>query len=242
MTYDSSGNQRLLEAVVIRPVGVDELAIARRLLSAGFRAFSSADHSEEEAAAIQTMLDSPDIVDELRGRSLFIAWLDQTPVAVGGWRLADDSGRAARLTAIAVDPMYGYLGLGRLIVAYVEQNARKAGFKDLVVHAHVATKGFFVRLGYDTTAQSVRTVGTVSRMRVTYMRKPLGLPEGTVDDTGRAGLVSPDQRLAAAHVATTSATTANVARKQRSRQVASSDPDLRLIDFVARPMLSKASH
>lgn len=169
----SIGNQKLLEAVDVRPAGIDDFAHLRRLMIAAFQAFSSTEHSEEEAAALRAALENSELSEALRGQTLLIAWLDRMPVAVVGWRIADDSGRSARLSTIAVDPMFGALGLGRLMTGYVEQSARKAGYRDLVVHASCATEGFFLHLGFQSTAVSVKSIDATTQMRVTYVRKSL---------------------------------------------------------------------
>ena len=195
MKQVSQGSSRLLNAVDIRPATVDDLAAARKLQAAAFRAFTSADCSEEESAAIHALLDSPAIVDTLRGQALYMAWLEHLPVAMAGWQMADNNGRAARLSAVAVDPMFGFMGLGRLMVGHVERCAAKAGYRDMVVQATAGMEGFFARLGFETTAHSVRTVGSVSKrsasMRVSYLRKPLPRPtRTTVQGRGPAGAPS----------------------------------------------------
>ena len=226
MDQVSSSKKRLLGAVTVREAGIDDLGLVRRLLTAAFRAYSSGEHSEEESAAILASLDNPGMVDALRNQTVQIAWFEDKPVAVCGWRMADDSGRAARLTAIAVDPLYGYLGLGRLVAGACELGARRAGYRDLVVHASRATEGFFRRLGFETTAYSVRAIDIATSTRVIYMRK--ALPE--LARTGFARIaVKPE-----------------IAEKERpaNRPGAgfSAGSDLPSIDFGTRPMLSKASH
>lgn len=178
MKQDSTG---LLQAVDIRAATVDDLSAARKLLAAAFRAFASADCSEEEAAAMSAMLSSSQIIDTLRGQALYMAWLEQAPVAMAGWQMADNNGKAARLSVVGVDPMFGFLGLGRMMVGHVERCAAKAGYRDMVVQATAGTEGFYVRLGFETTAHSVRSLAiatgaTPTNVRVSYLRKPLPRP------------------------------------------------------------------
>jgi predicted N-acetyltransferase YhbS len=221
MDQVSSGKMRLLEAVTVRQAGIDDLAAIRRLLIAAFQAFSTAEHSEEEAAAVLASMNAPAFMDGLRQQTLHVAWLDQTPVAVSGWRMTDDSGRAARIGAAAVDPMFGYLGLGRLVAGYSEQSARRAGYRDLVVHASRATEGFFQHLGFETTAYSVRAIDAATSMRVIYMRKSLPVLAQPVAKSA----IAPKDRV--------------TVRAGASRAV---DSEVRSMDFGVRPMLSKASH
>ena len=176
MKQDSTGSTRLLQAVDIRAATVDDLSAARKLLAAAFRAFASADCSEEEAAAMSAMLSSSQIIDTLRGQALYMAWLEQAPVAMAGWQMADNNGKAARLSVVGVDPMFGWM-----MVGHVERCAAKAGYRDMVVQATAGTEGFYVRLGFETTAHSVRSLAiatgaTPTNVRVSYLRKPLPRP------------------------------------------------------------------
>jgi predicted N-acetyltransferase YhbS len=232
-----SGQKRLLEAIQIKAAGIDDLAAVRRLVIASFRAYSSAEHSEEEAAAMLAWLDSPAATDTLHAQTLMIAWLDRVPVAVAGWRMADDSGRAARLGTFAVDPMYGYLGLGRLIVGVAERGARKAGYHDIVVHSSSATEGFFHAIGFEITAYSMKSVAPSMPMRVTYMRKHLPnhdqIPAPVALQAGmqRRGWPTPTPRKPRPQPPI-----------QGNAASAGDEAELGRIEFTDRPMLSKASH
>jgi GNAT superfamily N-acetyltransferase len=144
----------LLSALLVRSVGIDDLAVARQLLSVAFKRLSSARYAASDAAAIQGKIDSSEYLDTLRGRALTMAWLHAVPVAVGGWLPGPDGGRMARLGSIGVDPMFSGLGLGRFIVGQVEASARRAGFRDLIVQAPRPLVDFYRALDYASSTPS----------------------------------------------------------------------------------------
>jgi GNAT superfamily N-acetyltransferase len=177
----------LLSALSIRSVGIDDLAVARQLLSMAFKKLSRPRYAPSDAAAIQGKIDSSEFLDTLRGRALTMAWLHAVPVAVGGWLPGPDGGRMARMGSIGVDPMFTGLGFGRFIVGQVEASARRAGFRDLIVQAPRPLVDFYRALDYiSTTPASADQVGEqfcVSALRRTSLQKRL-LPPAKPTDVG----------------------------------------------------------
>ena len=53
-----------------------------------------------------------------------------------------------RMRQVAVDPKVRGRGIGRMMVEYSEDLARKLGFREMVLHAREAVVPFYERLGY----------------------------------------------------------------------------------------------
>ena len=169
---------KLLTALVVQPAGIDDLADIRQLLSSAFKTLTSTSCDVAEAKRIQDMLDSPGFIDVLRGRALTIARLHHSPVAVGGWFPGPEGGCAAQLGTVAVAPLFVNLGLGRFIVEQVEDSARRAGFRSLLVHAPIHLVGFYRRLDYVTATSLTQnsTAGPLLRAKrghATQLQKAL---------------------------------------------------------------------
>jgi predicted N-acetyltransferase YhbS len=228
MSRNSEQTSKLLAALVVRPASVDDLAAARTLIAAALQRTLGIPTagSSDDVAAVQTFLSSTRFVDTLRGSALTMAWLDGVPVAVGGWVPLSDSGKVARLGSVAVAPMFGGLGIGRFIVGQIEASARRAGFRDLVVHASAVTADFYRGLGYATNKHGAASRTDGKPRPTTALRKSLVAP-----------VVSPDPDPAA---------NSEPGRRRRldrtAAMTADGRSDVRPRDKVLTPMPSKATH
>ena len=67
---------------------------------------------------------------------------------IGGLILAPVDNNQVRLMQVAVDPAYRGEGIGRALVQYAEDRARKAGFTKIVMHAMLSVVIFYEKMGY----------------------------------------------------------------------------------------------
>ena len=86
---------------------------------------------------------------DLRGedRQVHIVALDDDE-QVKGCVLVDFSGDRARIRQIAVDGGYQGKGVGRELMLLAEQAIRARGKQTVMLHARIAARGFFEKLGY----------------------------------------------------------------------------------------------
>ncbi len=54
----------------------------------------------------------------------------------------------AKIERVAVLASHRRSGLGRTLMAFLEQEARAAGFREIVLHAQIRAKAFYERMGY----------------------------------------------------------------------------------------------
>ena len=89
-------------------------------------------------------------------------------LAVGMLQQVD--AQQGQIRFMAVDPAAAGTGLGRQVVAYLEQKARAAGLTEIILHARATAVGFYEKLGYVVVAPSHTLFGVLPHF---LMRKPL---------------------------------------------------------------------
>ncbi|WP_336133538.1 GNAT family N-acetyltransferase [Natronomonas amylolytica] len=97
----------------------------------------------------------------------FVAYDGDEPVGAARLRAYDDS--TAKVERVAVVERERGTGLGREIMAVVEDTARSEGYERVILHAQAPVIGFYERLGYEITSEEFEEAGIPHR----EMRKPL---------------------------------------------------------------------
>jgi ribosomal protein S18 acetylase RimI-like enzyme len=81
--------------------------------------------------------------------------------------LRDDGGGNVRMRQVAVAASAQGRGIGRLLVLESETEARRRGFKRMVLHARQTAVAFYQKLGYAAEGETFEEVGLPHR----FMRK-----------------------------------------------------------------------
>jgi predicted GNAT family N-acyltransferase len=97
----------------------------------------------------------------------FVAYADGDPVGAARIREYDDE--TAKVERVAVVESERETGLGRKIMAVVEDTARAEGYEEILLHAQAPVIGFYERLGYEITSEEFDEAGIPHR----EMRKSL---------------------------------------------------------------------
>jgi ribosomal protein S18 acetylase RimI-like enzyme len=84
----------------------------------------------------------PTVFDEPAG-AFFVGYLDDVPVAMGGWRMRPDvvrlgGRRTAEIKRMYVAPRGRRRGLARVVLAHLEQTARDSGADVIVLETGIA--------------------------------------------------------------------------------------------------------
>jgi predicted GNAT family N-acyltransferase len=79
------------------------------------------------------------------GCAQFLAWLDGLPVGTARLRVAEGK---AKIERVAVLADRREAGVGRALMATLEQHARDAGFAVVVLNAQARVADFYERIGY----------------------------------------------------------------------------------------------
>jgi predicted GNAT family N-acyltransferase len=91
----------------------------------------------------------------------FVAYADGDPVGAARIREYDDS--TAKVERVAVVEAERETGLGRKIMAVVEDTAQAEGYEEIVLHAQAPVIGFYERLGYEITSEEFDEAGIPHR-------------------------------------------------------------------------------
>jgi len=107
--------------------------------------------------------------EDARAVHLMIAAADGTALAVGRLHRLDEATGQVRYMAVA--PHARGRGLGRRMLAALEDRARALGLRRIVLDAREAAAGFYLRHGYRVLGEGHVLFGTIRHLR---MEKALG--------------------------------------------------------------------
>ena len=93
-------------------------------------------------------------IDELEEQCFHIMAVDAESETIGVARLQFNSDTEAQIRYMAVAGAYQRQGIGRELVAAMEDHARNSGIKIIVLDAREAAVGFYKKLGYDIIDKS----------------------------------------------------------------------------------------
>jgi GNAT superfamily N-acetyltransferase len=183
MTASTSipARNNLLEAVEVGQAAIDEMSSVRHLHASSAKRLAAGMLSESEIAAfvdhIYTDGYSARISDVVAAGRLSTARLAGELIGSAGWLAANDSGAVARLIGVFVSPLYARHGIGRLLVAAAEAQARQAGFATFTVRAPLGASAFFEHLGYEAASHGVWPLTRDVALPVAFLRKPDPAPK-----------------------------------------------------------------
>lgn len=147
MRHHSTG-QSFADGLTLRRLSVDDLSNVRYLHSLSFRSLVGLDMAEEDAASMLSQIGSPDYGDRLMGERHILAFAGSELVGSAGWCFNAVGTPEARLVSVFVHPMFVLLGIGRRLVAAIEEDARNLGFDTLHAPTPEHAMGFLRRLGF----------------------------------------------------------------------------------------------
>ena len=160
----------------IRPIGIDDWSAVRYVHALAFERLAGPMLDIDEIAAFKARVAQSDYTDDLQAEQLVGAWIERELVGTAGWLPTDDTGAAARITSVFVNPIFARLGIGAALVAHVEASAEQAGYRCYTTRATANAVGFFHALGYEISSHGVRTISAAHDIPVIYMRKQIGVP------------------------------------------------------------------
>ncbi|RAS80479.1 GNAT family N-acetyltransferase [Priestia endophytica] len=98
---------------------------------------------EEQGVSVEEELDEFDTLDGECAHIL--VYYDETPVGTGRVRVVESIGKLER---ICILKEYRKYGLGKVILAKLEEIAAENGLKKTKLHAQTRAQGFYEKLGY----------------------------------------------------------------------------------------------
>ncbi len=179
-TSPPAGNS-FLEAIEVGRAVIDEMSSVRHLHSISAKRLAAGMLSEPEIAAFVDHIYSDGysarMADVVAAGRLTTARLSGELVGSAGWLVANDSGAVARLIGVFVSPLYARQGIGRVLVAAAEAQARQAGFGTFTIRAPLGASAFFEHLGYEIASHGVWPLTRETALPVAFLRKPDPTPK-----------------------------------------------------------------
>jgi GNAT superfamily N-acetyltransferase len=182
---------RAAELVKLRPISIDDWSDVRYVHGTSFRTSIAPRVSPKCAEDFMEWLGAPAYADQLRKVDLTGAWLDGQLAGTVGWRPLDGRGRVARIEGLFVQPLFAFMGLGSLLLAHAETQARHAGYTCLTALASSVSAPFFMRWGYDLYAQGAGMSDFAGDMPVFVMRKQENVARDAVAIGSGTNLLEP---------------------------------------------------
>lgn len=127
-----------MEAIVIRRE--EELQAAFQIRKKVF--------VEEQGVPLEDEFDEFDHLGELCGHIL--VYYKEQPAGTGRLRIVDGIGKLER---ICILPDYRKCGLGKVIVAELEEMAKEKRLSRVKLHGQTHAEGFYHKLGYQTSGE-----------------------------------------------------------------------------------------
>lgn len=100
----------------------------------------------------------------------FMAIDEDTKKIIGVVKLFEKEPGVGWFSHMAVAPEYQHKGIGKLLLSFVEKEAKQEGFKTLGCLARLNTTGFFEKANYKINGLPSHYLGTT---QVVWMEKPL---------------------------------------------------------------------
>lgn len=125
----------------VRPALEADAARVSQVIIAALLTSNAQDYPAHVIERVQDSFTPDAVLQLMRRRQMFVALVDGELLGT-----ASLDGRAVR--SVFVDPAYHGHGLGRQLMAAVEQAALDSGLTSLVVPSSVTAEGFYARLGF----------------------------------------------------------------------------------------------
>lgn len=125
----------------VRPALEADAARVSQVILAALLTSNAQDYPASVIERVQASFTTDSVRQLMQRRQMFVALVDGELLGT-----ASLDGRAVR--AVFVDPVYHGHGLGRQLMAAVEQAALDSGLTSLVVPSSVTAEGFYARLGF----------------------------------------------------------------------------------------------
>lgn len=125
----------------VRPALEADAARVSQVILAALLTSNAQDYPAHVIERVQDSFTPDAVLQLMRRRQMFVALVDGKLLGT-----ASLDGRAVR--SVFVDPAYHGHGLGRQLMAVVEQAALDSGLTSLVVPSSVTAEGFYARLGF----------------------------------------------------------------------------------------------
>ncbi|MCV9937704.1 GNAT family N-acetyltransferase [Boseaceae bacterium BT-24-1] len=132
---------------IVRLARSDDAAEVSEVIVSALRETNAKDYSEAVIQRVEQSFPPEAVLDLMERRTMFVAMLKGRIVGT-----ASLDGRVVR--SVFVEPKSQGLGVGRLLMAQVEQAATEGGVEILAVPSSVTAEPFYTKLGFRAVRDS----------------------------------------------------------------------------------------
>lgn len=159
--------------ILLRPLGIDEMAAVRYLHDRAFEHHVGPILSQTEVDAFSAHVHSPQYADRVFAHDPVGAYLHGDLVGTVGSQRSEDGDRALRITQLFVRPMFGRLGIGGALLANVERKALKNGIFSVALQVTRNATEFFEKHDFEVTSYGIGSISGLGGLAVAFLRKDM---------------------------------------------------------------------
>lgn len=161
-----------LAAIRFSDYRIQDAKTVRKLHEAAWAGLAGPFHTPEQIQAHILLIRDPGYAETLAANNLLLAWHeDGRLLGSAGWCVVPDISGAARIRKVFVDPAAAGAGLGRHLVQRIENAARAADCRLLIVRSNANAEGFYAALGYRPVSRG-EMPAPGAELPVVFMEKP----------------------------------------------------------------------
>jgi len=127
---------------ILRAARPQDAEAISRVIAEALQQTNSADYTAEVISRMTTSYNAARVGLMIRGREMFVAELEHGIVGVIGYSVGT-------VRSLFIAPEHQGIGLGRQLLASVEDRARQAEIRSLTVAASLTGIGFYRRCGFE---------------------------------------------------------------------------------------------
>jgi len=105
-------------------------------------------------------------VDDIETACFHVIAIDNEDTIIGVARLQFNSESEAQIRYMAVASEHERQGVGRSMISYMEDHAKRTGHHDMVLDAREPAVGFYEKLGYVVTGKSYLLFDTIQHYKM----------------------------------------------------------------------------
>jgi putative acetyltransferase len=166
-------NARTAPELTFRRMDEADIAAVRDLHARSFAGLAQERHTPAQIAGHLALIAEDAYADELRRCHVGLALEGARVVASAGWNEVPEQASTARIRKVFVDPAMARRGLGSRMVRRAEDDARRGGYRRLIVRANLNAVPLYETLGYIAQSEACMAVPGGVDLPVVMMEKPL---------------------------------------------------------------------
>jgi N-acetylglutamate synthase-like GNAT family acetyltransferase len=150
-----------MKSIKIRQATVDDKVLLGGLIKHTIRVSNSKDYDQRSIDMLCAIFEPEPLAERIKNELILLCFVGAALVGTGGLR-------EEYLRSMFVEPAYQGQGFGKVLVARIEEEARKKEIPEIMVHSSLTARKFYAALDYEFVELQSYSEGPFI-----LMRKPL---------------------------------------------------------------------